>query len=1142
MAAPAASSMESDSEWARHREKILDSYLTKRLTLKELAERMRKDHGFIASTSQFEAQLQAWQARKNLKAHEWKPVLDRLDSLPREIKSRVIISGRPISKESLLRARRYCKSKYRHSRNPHSQEIPNNNLGPTTIVEQVSIETQDLNGTWSRLDLSSNNSLGALGIHKPVLSPGFQDASQPSPREHIGLEARQDSGSTSPAHASLDPKSSNFKQKSSHPANLPTLCIMLYHPSFWLEDLPSRTIWDVTLLHLTRQSSHVNLTSTSYSHDMSKTAITEIAEAMKSSPWFEDFLSLPGLMSLLPGQDFRAEYEQSRGPLSMPNVLETNLVRLLMYTLVNGYVGPENIPAESLAKLFARSQSVNSLWSQLLHAGSKHAVRSLVQNVFQAAIQCNESLTVARILEMGLAHVNDTLAAKFGHVETMKALIHAGADINKTNDREYSIKGGALGKLIYYLQQHSNESRPDLVEFAKQLLSLGAIVPLNGIMCLETSKLDNSLLYSLISSISPSQHSYFLDNCLFGTPVVLALEDEGAAVFIARLLENSFKKGRYHVVRSLLPHASSSSDLSNRALCAAIQCGNDDLISFIMAKRPNVNPPAYSISAAREDTTPLAEAIKAKNQLLINAFEQVGVLRSLHRGRRFQAAVAAAVEVGDLSFATKLLECYPELDFQGFQDSLSVVHPVRANDERLLTSLLERDAINVSSQNLLGVAISQKNEGMVRFMLKAGAVASNSENMETLGKALEWGDKSIITDLLTTFHCPSRFKTQLCCQDQARILRNILGNAATSELVLNSKLATRQFLTDCLLITTQDEDYETMQCLLRAGADASNEYLLEFAAEWHPKMLPILLETLERPKAIVTKGMRSGILRAAIRGGPSALGNVKTILNSRTFDKSDISDTGDLFSHVTPLGEAIALNKMHPDLSCEILSLLLDAGGDPNSIVTWLLGPGGRRVNQTALLAAIETESKGIINLLIQHGARINAEIPYLVRRTPLQKAAEIGSLDITRLLLEHGADVNAEPSFFYGGTALQFAAISGNCNIAAELLTHGASLYMAPSKIGGRFPLEGAAEHDRLDMVEFLWRANQETVILEDIETGFEEKHCRKAMRLAEKNGHMACRDLVAELSGLPIIADQVPPAVSPIYIDWPPQHLSTT
>ncbi|KAI1098640.1 ankyrin repeat-containing domain protein [Jackrogersella minutella] len=103
-------------------------------------------------------------------------------------------------------------------------------------------------------------------------------------------------------------------------------------------------------------------------------------------------------------------------------------------------------------------------------------------------------------------------------------------------------------------------------------------------------------------------------------------------------------------------------------------------------------------------------------------------------------------------------------------------------------------------------------------------------------------------------------------------------------------------------------------------------------------------------------------------------------------------------------------------------------------------------------------------------------------RRTPLQKAVEKSNLAIIRLLLENGADVNARPTRDHGGTAFRFAAI-------------------------GLLLPKNAAEHGRLDMIQLIWYASNCQLV---------EEQCQKAMRLAENNGHIGCRDKIVELMSM--------------------------
>ena len=116
-----------------------------------------------------------------------------------------------------------------------------------------------------------------------------------------------------------------------------------------------------------------------------------------------------------------------------------------------------------------------------------------------------------------------------------------------------------------------------------------------------------------------------------------------------------------------------------------------------------------------------------------------------------------------------------------------------------------------------------------------------------------------------------------------------------------------------------------------------------------------------------------------------------------------------------------------------------------------------------------------------------------------------MNALDMVSLLLNHEADVNAAPAMFEGGTALQLAAINGNLEIARVLIEHGARLDIPPPRGRlGRWPLEGAAENGRLDMIQFLWEVNDGPI---------DDRQCQKAMKLAEHRGHLGCKKLIEQL-----------------------------
>jgi ankyrin repeat protein len=134
--------------------------------------------------------------------------------------------------------------------------------------------------------------------------------------------------------------------------------------------------------------------------------------------------------------------------------------------------------------------------------------------------------------------------------------------------------------------------------------------------------------------------------------------------------------------------------------------------------------------------------------------------------------------------------------------------------------------------------------------------------------------------------------------------------------------------------------------------------------------------------------------------------------------------------------------------------------------------------------------------LLLDHGADVNAAPSPLNygddgTKTALQAAAGKGDLKMVRFLLEAGADVESKVlSEDEEGTALQFAAIAGSMSVVTTLVQAGADVN-APVICGwGRTAIEGAAEHGRLDIVQFL------------LDLGVEASGSR-AMQLARKEGH---------------------------------------
>ena len=162
---------------------------------------------------------------------------------------------------------------------------------------------------------------------------------------------------------------------------------------------------------------------------------------------------------------------------------------------------------------------------------------------------------------------------------------------------------------------------------------------------------------------------------------------------------------------------------------------------------------------------------------------------------------------------------------------------------------------------------------------------------------------------------------------------------------------------------------------------------------------------------------------------------------------------------------------------------------------------------RTPLQLAAEMNQLEAVEILLDHGAKINAPAATERGRTALQAAAasKDANLAMIELLLQKGADVNAPPAAEGGVTALQAAAIRGHINIAMRLLQAKADVNAPQALKDGRMAIDGAAEHGRLDMVQLL--LNDGAMGDPNGQDGFEE-----ASRLAKKNGHSVVADYLKQ------------------------------
>ncbi|TRX90836.1 hypothetical protein FHL15_008240 [Xylaria flabelliformis] len=1123
------------------------------------------------------ARLKLWQARKNLKAEEWKPILDKLDSVPPNTRCRVVISGRVVPASRIQRARRHCRKKFRDHESTRGQPWP-------PAPPQVTIETKSSNGGWARLS-EANQSTNAPQYHQALADASVIPYS-PSYSLNSGLGVIVASNSTTIDMVGSEQGLGQVTQK--------PVSFMLGDPLKWLEYLRSQQtmkfIQSKVLQQLFAGANIVNRHTSGSHTDLESFArsVFRISPTSKESTGHNTRSHLVDLMrtSLTEYTDWDKEFEDQL-KISKEDALRLHCTRLLLSAIYQaGLRNLHCISTDVLNKILRWNDPLNACLWNCLEAFESSQASALAAKLFEASIKAGHEDGVAQLADTGLVDVDWTsisikgsnytplqAASILDHCSIVILLLSKGANVNSFHP-EYPPR-----PLSLYLDPPrflgSRDSRSSDSNLVNSMLNYGATVDSSifQLMARDAAQL-KPFIPLIISRIPPSQHWEFLNVEDWYVILCEMTDTEVSALVIMFTSSCVLEHGGNCLIQlqssfdeSLLKFAKRGWDLTFGAvfpwssfpvgiihpklLVASIHGQNPKILDLVMTHRPDLNPPAYRSGEPGQYTfevTPLGEVIRMQHSSLLQIFDTAGVLSSLYTEGRFESALLAAIKVRDHRIVTRLLK----EGLKGTEMNLStcLTCAVKLGDESLVKSLVEVGATTAVvwdshsdvDQNLPDIAI-------IRFLLETGALLYVS-NYSIIRMTAHIEYETIIADILSALYDGWGFDRLLSRENDRHFqisdleeyrkykkYDQALSQENTRKWILTSGLATVGLLTDSLICGIMRDDVEFVNSLINAGADTLDELILEIAAWYRPHFLQTLIQHGRRRSVqLPRQRLESIAIKRAIRHGPGALDAIRYLIKSGEVELANSGPT-DGYPVRTPLGEAITMFKNFPVFSYAVVEMLLEAGCDPNSIVErspclfYKEYPNNMiHRNVTALLKSIETGSKSMVQLLIDRGAHVNRKMPYFVRRTPLQMAAEIGNMEIINLLLDHGADINADPAFGYGGTALQLAAISGDCHVAAKLLRRGALLHKSPSKVGGRWPIEGAAEHGRHEMIQFLWKANSEIMTLRDGDKGFEEQHFRKAMRLAAENGHNSCRDLIAKLSGLDPTATDLPPEVAGI------------
>ncbi|KAI1491775.1 hypothetical protein F5X96DRAFT_448991 [Biscogniauxia mediterranea] len=892
------------------------------------------------------------------------------------------------------------------------------------------------------------------------------------------------------------------------------------------------------------------------------------------------------LNSMLPGTIPQIHGNGERDMLSADDIPDTKLYHIIFFSLANGLAGLDDIPIGSLVTVLSRSGNMASLISQFLRSSPRgYAAKAFAETLFRAAIEAKEANIVKHVLATGLVDVNHTVCFHYKIKRTpieravtlcspslVKALMDAGANPHVTHNQgglraeRYCIDCMWLLKESLQLEALKFSQPPPItLEWVAvlRLLYQADDARTHSIMGLHrlrnfapSCKWTSEIIYAFLS-VCKTNSGYpfeFIETGILYS-VAMTLEDTQATEVCRQILQTcdwrlgqgdlenikqalvgGSLQGHSRFVALLLPYCEPS--WIPLVFKASIRSGNNDLIRTLLEKflrlYPFLNrldtPEEYKISKYLiiEFTTSLAEAIGARNAQLVRRLEEEGALQfTQHADQRipFQEALRAAAGVGDVEYMRKLLlrTGFKYADF-------ALEHAINNDLDEFAIELLKAGAY-IYKEALCDVLDRKVNFALVRMILEVNDPSlDSSQSAHILRLAIHRGETSIVEYMLKVY--------QGDITDYINHERKYseIKASTISNFIYQLERPSRNDLTWCLESSIREDDYYMVQQWLEKGADACDR-TIALATPEHPKALRILLDHIGLYRRDVLRNFGTTALFKAIQAGTDNTECFDILLSSGLVDFQGVVNytiisrpLGDSLSYPTPFDAAIYVDAQDKSCSFIFTKKILKAGGNLNALMTHTASCK----TQTPFLKAICTKSLELVTFLLEEGADPNTAANFGIRRTPLQLAAEIGNLEIIDILLQNGADVNGKPAVRHGGTALQLAAIGGNCKIAATLLAKGADLYAEPSKAGGRWPIEGAAEHGRLTMIEYLWKAKENTSTPDnlryDFKPGFEDKNCREAMQLAGEQGHFACVELLSELSGLPIDDSYFPAPASRI------------
>jgi ankyrin repeat protein len=866
------------------------------------------------------------------------------------------------------------------------------------------------------------------------------------------------------------------------------------------------------------------------------------------------------------------------------------LYKMIICGVLNGFAGLKMVPVQAILNLLKPDTRLRRTLLRSLDHAPEPVKLALMQNLFRAAIEADEADIIKYILSQEVidpdrAFTVDNMrytpierAAKLRQLSAVRALL--GAKVKITS-----------GRLLRLASDTDNtHNLANLMPIIHELLRAGAVLCRATFYRAINEKHEQLVLLFSCHWLCREYDSY--SRVL--SRIVCCLRSQSALAVVFELADRckSCKRSECSIFQD--------EDIG-RALIYAMERGNNELVCFLLKLIPTPPKGLLSCAAAAgqvdqidqlmqagadinesvspldigsdEDrtkishryyyTTPLAEAIRARNVTIASKFEARGY--NAYSNVAFEAVLLACCEVGDVIYLRKVLDNRPR-HVRGRISSGPLTTAIEIGATEIAILLIDEGLhgfsgmIHTESPTPLETALQRRNTAVVRALLDCQL--ETFRLLDAVKQAAIWGDFEVL-DHLVRLHIITSVGLKTAVQLRNSTLLQLFAESPSGNGNQTLKHAIKigdETLVHRLLELGADP---ALPCSWSCGhSQLTNEIETISRTDLHdhwPPGIPqeIIIQALRHPPPAsavadcLVCGQIDSSLVCSVRTGNERLSMLMMEWGADPSEVAALSAAMDIglpmfrlllrnLKKRYPRGKmregsevfCLSIEKHWPD--AEYPNILLDLGlVNPNMVChskpvgktdeTWIssftpvgvaiYSPTAEESLQLDLLRRLldlGADLDGIHAVYSRHDTYWKDKVDTVNRDTALLAAISAGKEKLVHMLLDAGANFNAPAERGLWHTPLQRAAELGRDDIVSLLIGRGADVNATSSRRDGGTALQLAIRGGHKSVVSILLDGGA------DINAGATCGLRRTPLQLAAEIGSMEMVEMLLEREAL--------------------------